>query len=107
MADEIPSYRQVALGEVVPNAVTVTIEAGASGALRATVSWVRIDAHDAGAVRYDDVSVALGAAENLKTEKGLAEVVVALDEAALWDGTGLSDEEGFRLAADIESENDA
>lgn len=107
MADEIPSYRQVALGEVVPNAVMVTIEAGASGAPRAMVSWVPIDEHDLGSARYDDVTAALGAAENLKTEKGFAEVVVALDEAALWDGTGLSDEESFALASDIEAERDA
>lgn len=121
------SYRQVAIGEATPNAVTVGIEQHADGAIKAAVWWDAVGDVDADEAEYGSVEAALEAAEAAQTLHGFDEVVVALQDGLAWQadwGTlaaqhrqkepigdvsqvGLSDDEAFQLAAGIETESDA
>ena len=118
------NYRQVAIGQDTPDAVTVGIERDATGGYRAAVWWDSIRDVDADEAEYDDVPTALAAAQAARELHGFAEVVVALQDGLEWQGawgqlgrgrepigdvshTDLSDDEVFTLAAGIEAERDA
>ena len=109
------TYRQVAVGETVPNAVTVGIETDADGALKAAVWWDAVGDVDADEAEYDDVAMALAAAEGARALHGFSEVVVTLQEGVTWrpqwgvlgGDAALTDAESYQLAAGIEAERDA
>ncbi len=121
------NYRQIAVGEVVPNAVTVGLERDGSGKIKAAVWWDAKGDVDADEAEFDDVREALAAANAAKTLHGFSEVVVALQDGLSWQGewgklrsnpqsrepvgdvsqTDLSEDEVFELAAGIEAERDA
>ena len=120
-------YRQVPVGTSVEDAVTVGIETGSGGQLKAAVWWSARGDVDADEAEYADVGEALAAAEAARALHGFAEVVVTLADASLWRkewgrlqadgparepigdlrGTDISDDEAFELARDIETERDA
>ena len=111
------NYRQVAIGDAVPDAVTVGIEKQADGAFKAAVWWDGVGDVDADEAEYDDVAAALAAAEAARQLHGLTEVVVALQDGLDWQASWgrlqdpmvarLSDDEAYALAAGIEAERDA
>ena len=120
-------YRQVPVGTSVEDAVTVGIETGSGGQLKAAVWWSARGDVDADEAEYADVGEALAAAEAARALHGFAEVVVTLADPSLWRkewgrlqadgparepigdlrGTDISDDEAFELARDIETERDA
>ncbi|MDB5473110.1 MAG: hypothetical protein JWP99_413 [Devosia sp.] len=120
-------YRQVAIGEVTQDAVTVGIEAAAGGKLKAAVWWEARGDVDAGEAEYDDVPQAMAAAQAARLLHGFSEIVVALQDGLAWDQrwgqlqtdprsrepvgdvsqTDLSSDETYELAAGIEAERDA
>lgn len=108
-------FRQVPVGESQPQAVTVGIESAEGGGHRAAIWWEAVGDVDGDEADYDDVPTALAAAEAARALHGLSEVVVALQEGIGWDpawgqlqgDAGLSDDESFALAADMEAERDA
>jgi hypothetical protein len=121
------TYRQVAVGEMAPDAVTVGIEKDAAGAIKSAVWWEAKGDVDADEAEYGDVAEALAAAEAAKTLHGFGEIVVALQDGLAWQAewgdletdplnrepigdvtqTDLSDDEALELAAHIEAERDA
>jgi len=113
----VDNYRQVAIGEAVPDAVTVGIEKHADGAIKAAVWWDAVGDVDADEAEYDDVPAALAAAEASRQLHGFSEVVVALQDGLAWQASWgklqdpmvaeLSDDEAYELAAGIEAERDA
>jgi hypothetical protein len=127
LAQDQSTYRQVAVGEVVPDAVTVGLERNTSGMLKAAVWWDARGDVDADEAEYSDIGEALAAAEAARTLHGFSEVVVALQDGLSWQSewgelrsdprsrepignvseTDLSSEETFELAAGIEAERDA
>lgn len=116
-------YRRVAPGKVAADAVAVGIVAD-GGRLCATVWWSARQDVEGDEVDYDDVPVALAAAEAARQRLGLADIVV-VTEPQLWrpewgeliddtePGSGelakadLSDAEAFELAQGLEAERDA
>lgn len=120
-------YRRVPVGTSVEDAVTVGIETGSGGQLKAAVWWSAKGDVDADEAEYADVGEALAAAEAARALHGFAEVVVTLADPSLWRkewgrlqadgparepigdlrGTDISDDEAFELARDIETERDA
>jgi hypothetical protein len=122
-----PAYRQIAIGESTPNAVTVGIEADGSGGAKAAVWWEAKGDIDADEAEYSDVPQALAAAEAARTLHGFGEVVVTLQDGLVWRSewgqlltaprgrepignvsqTDLSSAETYELAAGIEAERDA
>ncbi|WP_157959923.1 hypothetical protein [Devosia submarina] len=127
MEQDQSTYRQIAIGDVVPDAVTVGLERGADGAIKAAVWWEARGDVDADEAEYSDVREALAAAEAARTLHGFGEVVIALQDGLSWQGewgelrspprsrepvgdvsqTDLSEDEVFELAAGIEAERDA
>ena len=121
------AYRQVAVGEMTEDAVTVGIECDPEGRYKAAVWWEAKGDVDADEAEYDDIGEALAAAEAAKTLHGFSEVVVALQDGLSWQDnwgqlqrnprnrepvgdvsqTDLSSDETFELAAGIEAERDA
>ncbi|SEQ31144.1 hypothetical protein SAMN05428969_2671 [Devosia sp. YR412] len=107
------SYRQVAIGEATPDAVTVGIEKDAAGAIKAAVWWDAVGDVDADEAEFTDVPEALAAAEASRALHGFGAVVIALQDGVEWQpawGTlanGLTDDEAYELAAGIETESDA
>lgn len=121
------TYRQVAIGEATPDAVTVGIEKGAGGALKVAVWWDAVGDVDGDEAEYADVAAALAAAEAARELHGFGEVVIALQPGVAWQtdwgviaseerqkepigdvsAVDLSDDEAFGLAAGIEAERDA
>ena len=121
------NYRQVAIGETTPDAVTVGVERDAVGAIKAAVWWDAVGDVDADEAEYDDVQAALAAAEASRELHGFSEVVVALQDGLQWDAAwgqlgrqerqkepigdvsnvDLTDDEAFDLASGIEAERDA
>ena len=127
MNQDQSTYRQIAVGEMTPDAVTVGIEKAGDGQLKAAVWWEAKGDVDADEAEYGDVEQALAAADAAKTLHGFSEVVVALQEGLAWQSTwgqlqsgarsrepigditrtDLSEDEGYELAAGIEAERDA
>ena len=127
MEQQRSTYRQIPVGEMTPDAVTVGIEKDAAGATRAAVWWEARGDVDADEAEYQDVGEALAAAEAARTLHGFREVVVALQDGVAWESgwgelkvdgrsrepigdvsqTDLSEDETFELAAGIEAERDA
>ena len=127
MNQDQSAYRQVSVGEMTPDAVTVGIEKAGDGQLKAAVWWEAKGDVDADEAEYADVAEALAAAEAARTLHGFSEVVVALQDGLAWQsnwgqlqagtrsrepigditGTDLSEDEGYELAAGIEAERDA
>jgi hypothetical protein len=127
MSEQGASYRRVRMGERPDNAVTVSIERGANGRSQAAVWWPGQSSEEASASGYTDIRTAFAAAETARVQHALGEVVVMLDEPALWQaqwgvlmgseiahepigdltGTDLSSAEAFELAQRIETERDA
>lgn len=124
----VTTYRQVPVGTESADAVTVGIEKGADGPLKAAVWWESKGDIDADEVEYGSVEEALAAAEAAKALHGFAEVVVTLQSDDLWQadwgaltqgagrarepvgdlrGTDVSSDEAYELAAGIEAERDA
>jgi hypothetical protein len=121
------AYRQIPVGEMTPDAVTVGIEKDGNGQLKAAVWWEAKGDVDADEAEYADVAEALAAADAAKTLHGFSAVVVALQDGLAWQsewgqlqadtrsrepigditGTDLSNDEGYELAAGIEAERDA
>jgi hypothetical protein len=120
-------YRQVPVGSSAEDAVTVGIETGSGGQIKAAVWWSAKGDVDADEAEFADVGEALAAAEAARALHGFAEVVVTLVDPSLWRaewgrlqadgpakepigdlrGTDISDGEAFALARDIEAERDA
>ena len=120
-------YRLVPVGERSPHAVTVGIEPGPEGGLKAAVWWESTGDIDADEAEYDNVPAALAAAEAARALHGFHDVVIVLARPELWDpqwgelqtpgiarepigdvqATDLSSGEVFALAAGIEAERDA
>lgn len=109
-------YRQIALGERSPDAVTVGIERGADGQVMASVWWPSRGDVDADEMRYPSVAEALVSAEAARTLYGFSEVVVMLQGDDLWhpewgvllpQGNRLTDAESFELARATEASRDA
>lgn len=127
MNSALTQYRLVPVGESSPDAVTVGIEPGADGRLKAAVWWESKGDVDADEAEYDDVPAALAAAEAARALHDFHEVVIVLAQPDLWDpqwgalqapGTArepigdikaneLSQDEAFELAVGIEAERDA
>jgi hypothetical protein len=127
LEQQLSTYRQVAIGEMAPDAVTVGIEKDAAGAIKSAVWWEAKGDVDADEAEYGNVGEALAAAEAARTLHGFSEVVVALQDGLTWQAewgdlkpdplnrepigdvtqTDLSDDEAFELAAHIEAERDA
>ncbi len=127
MSERGASYRRARMGERPDNAVTVSIERGANGRSQAAVWWPGQSSEEASAAGYADIRTAFVAAETARVQHALGEVVVMLDEPALWQtqwgvlmgsdiahepigdltGTDLSSAEAFELAQRIETERDA
>ncbi|MDB5793405.1 MAG: hypothetical protein JWQ80_3429 [Massilia sp.] len=121
------NYRQVAIGETIPDAVTVGVERDAEGAIKAAVWWDAVGDVDADEAEYSDVPTALAAAEASRALHGFSEVVVAVQDGLQWDAAwgslakqerqkepigdvsnvDLTDDEAFDLASGIEAERDA
>lgn len=121
------AYRQIPVGEITPDAVTVGIEKDGNGQLKAAVWWEAKGDVDADEAEYADVAEALAAADAAKTLHGFSAVVVALQDGLAWQSqwgqlqadtrsrepigditrTDLSEGEGYELAAGIEAERDA
>ncbi|WEK04663.1 MAG: hypothetical protein P0Y65_21225 [Candidatus Devosia phytovorans] len=119
------NYRQVGIGEANLEAVTVGIEKGMDGGLKAAVWWEAVGDVDADEAEFDDVLAALAAAEAARELHGLKEVVIALQEDITWQAqwgaldvrnkepigdirpTDLSSDEAYELAAGIEEQRDA
>ena len=120
------SYRMVPVGTSSPDAVTVGIEAGSNGALKAAVWWESRGDVDADEVEFASVPEALAAAEAARALHGIDEVVVVLAAPELWDPdwgtltpgpaaepigdvsrTDLTSGEAYELAAAVEAERDA
>ena len=109
-------YRQIALGERSPDAVTVGIERGADGQVMASVWWPSRGDSDAGEASYPSVEAALAAAEAARVLHGFSEVVVMLQSDDLWSaqwgtlapsGPQLSEDESYELARATEASRDA
>lgn len=120
-------YRLVEIGQQSPDAVTVGIELAEDGTHKAAVWWESKGGIDAGEAEYADVPEALTAAEAARALHGFDEVVVVLARPDLWDGqwgqlrlpavanepigdvqgTDLTSQETYELAAGIEEERDA
>lgn len=127
MNDVHRSFRQVPVGATVPQAVTVGIESDGGAGHKAAVWWDAVADVDADEAEFIDVAAALDAAEGARALHGFSEVVVTLQDGVKWQagwgelrplhrgnepvgdisGVGLSEEESFELAADIEAERDA
>jgi hypothetical protein len=127
MNDAKRVFRQVPSGARVPQAVMVGIERDGGAGHKAAVWWEAVADVDAGAAEFIDVAAALDAAEGARAQHGFSEVVVSLQDGVKWQsgwgelrpmksgnepygdisGVGLSDDESFELAADIEAERDA
>lgn len=127
MTNSEARYRQVPAGASVEDAVTVGIETGNDGQIKAAVWWSAKGDVDADEAEFANVDEALAAAEAARALHGFAEVVVTLADPALWReewgrlqadgpakepigdlrGTDISDSEAFALARDIEAERDA
>jgi hypothetical protein len=121
------SYRQIAIGEMAEDAVTVGIEKDANGQSKAAVWWEAKGDIDADEAEFRDIAEALAAAEAARTLHGFREIVVALQDGIIWQsewgqlqsdprdrepvgditGTDLSENESYELAASIEAERDA
>jgi hypothetical protein len=109
------SYRQIAIGEDAPHAVTVGIERSPEGGLLAAVWWPAHDDVDADEADYPSVPEAFAAAEAAKELHGFSEVVVTLQSDDLWDpawgeiqsANTLNDRESFELAYATEAMRDA
>jgi hypothetical protein len=118
-------YRQVAVGSINPDAVTVGIES-VEAMPRASIWWESKGDIDADEAEFDTVDAAFDAAEAARALHGFAEIVVVLAEGAVWRpewgvlgegrarepigdlrGTGVSEDEAFVLARGIEAERDA
>ena len=120
-------YRQVPVGASVEDAVTVGIETGSGGQIKAAVWWSAKGDVDADEAEFADVGEAFVAAEAARALHDFAEVVVTLADPGLWRaewgrlqvdgpakeplgdlrGTDISDGEAYALARDIETERDA
>ena len=127
MSEQQASYRRVRMGERPDNAVTVSIERGANGRSQASVWWPGQEDQLPGSAGNPDIRAALAAAETARAQHALGEVVVMLDDPALWQaqwgvllgsdighepigdltGTDLSSAEAYELAQHIETERDA
>ena len=127
MTEQSGQLRQIPIGERADEAVTVAIETGPGGALRAAVWWEAQGDVDADEAEYASVETALAAAQAARALHGLAFVAVVLGEGVSWrpewgslqtdprdrepvgniDGAALSDDEAFDLAAGIETQSDA
>lgn len=127
MNDAHRSFRQVPVAARTPQAVTVGIESDGAAGHKAAVWWEAVADVDADAAEFIDVAAALDAAEGARALHGFSEVVVTLQDGVKWQsgwgelrpiktgneplgdisGAGLSEEESFELAADIEAERDA
>jgi hypothetical protein len=111
----MPTYRQIAIGEDAPHAVTVGIERNPEGNVGAAVWWPAHDDVDGDEATYTDVIEAFEAAHAAKNLHGFPEIVVTLQDDALWDpkwgtltsGIALSDAESFELARATEANRDA
>jgi hypothetical protein len=121
------NYRLVPIGQQSPDAVTVGIELAEDGTRKAAVWWESKGDIDADEAEYGDVTEALAAAEAARALHGFDEVVVTLSRPDLWDknwgqlrlpevgkepigdvqGTDLTSQETYELAAGIEEERDA
>lgn len=127
MSEPGASYRRVRMGERPDSAVTVSIGRSANGRSKAVVWWPGQSAEEASAASYPDVRASFAAAESARVQHALGEVVVELDDPALWQaqwgvltgsaiahepigdlsGTDLSSAEAYELAQHIETERDA
>ena len=127
MSEHQTSYRQVAVGQATPDAVTVGIEAGPDGQPKAAVWWDAKGDVDGDEAEYASVTEAFAAAEAARALHGFSEVVVALQDGLSWlpgwgelrtnhrdkeplgdvRGTDLSSAETQELAAGLEAESDA
>ncbi|PXA90855.1 hypothetical protein DMC47_26915 [Nostoc sp. 3335mG] len=109
------SYRTIAIGEDVADAVTVGIERNREGAVVASVWWPAHGDIDADEASYQQVEEALAAAEAARALHGFSQVVVMLQSDDLWQprwgeidrSAALSDEESFELARATEAMRDA
>lgn len=112
------TYRQIAIGEDAPDAVTLGIERDETGAVRAAVWWPSRGDVDADEAAYPSVPEALAAAQAARQLHGFSEVVVTLQSADLWqddwgqlqrsaEASNLSSDEVFELARATEASRDA
>jgi len=127
MSEHQSGYRQIAVGQATPDAVTVGIEAGPDGQPKAAVWWEAKGDIDADEAEYAYVPEAFAAAEAARALHGFSEVVVALQDGLSWlpgwgelrsnprdkepigdvRNTDLSSDETEKLAAGLETESDA
>lgn len=109
-------FRKIALGQKMPDAVTVGIERGVDGQPVASVWWPARGDVEAGEARYSAVPEALEAALAAKTLHGFSGVAIMLQSDDLWrrdwgqllpEGNRLTEAESYELARATEASRDA